>query len=349
MQKSEAIFNIDGIFNVKINDQKKSEKNISLIKNDLIKVLSIESQAINNLINNFPDIAITLVEKVLKTKGRVIFSGMGKSGLIAKKLAATFSSTGTPSFFLHPAEALHGDLGMVKSEDLFIAISKSGTGLELSQIIPLLKSYGNYTCLLCCSNGTLSEQVNLTVQLPFTKEACQMNLAPTTSSTLCMAFGDAIGVVTSKLKQFNKTDFAKFHPAGALGKKLFLKVNSLMVKKNELPFLHENTNFADLLYLISNKRMGVGIVVDSNENLLGIITDGDLRRATQLGPKIFGKKAKDIMTQNPKTINQDILAFDALNIMEKFNITSLLIKNKSDQIIGLIHIHDLLKAGISNK
>lgn len=319
------------------------------IKKDLINVLSTESDAIINLISHLPQTAILLVEKILETKGRVIFSGMGKSGIIAKKLVATFSSTGTPSLFLHPAEAMHGDLGMIRPEDLFICISKSATGPELTQIIPILNSCGNYTCLISCANGPLTQQVNLAIELPFTKEACQMNLAPTTSSTLCMAFGDAISVVASKLKNFEKNDFAKFHPAGALGRRLLLKVNSLMVCQEELPFLNPKTNFADLLYIISNKKLGIGIVIDENKKLLGIITDGDLRRAIQLGPEIFNKTAKDIMTENPKIIDQNLLAFDALHIMEKFNITSLLIKNESDQIIGLIHIHDLLKSGISNK
>ncbi|MBD3273188.1 KpsF/GutQ family sugar-phosphate isomerase [Candidatus Dependentiae bacterium] len=317
----------------------------SKIKRDLIKVLSTESQAITNLINNFPESSITLIKKIIKTEGRVIFSGMGKSGLIAKKLVATFSSTGTPSLFLHPAEALHGDLGMIRSDDLFIAISKSGTGKELAQIIPILKSCGNYTTLICCSKGKLSDIVDLTLELPFTQEACQMNLAPTTSSTLCMAFGDAIGVVVSKLKNFDKNDFAKFHPAGALGKRLLLKVNSLMVCEPNLPFLNLNTSFVDLLYVISSNKLGVGIIVDDDKKLLGIITDGDLRRSAQKGPEIFNKKASDIMTKNPKSIKQDILAYDALNIMQSFNITSLVVKNSKEEVVGLIHIHDLLKAG----
>jgi arabinose-5-phosphate isomerase len=319
------------------------------IQSDLIKVLATEAEAIKNLVNNFPSSAVTLVEKILQTKGRVIFSGMGKSGLIAKKLVATFSSTGTPSLFLHPAEALHGDLGMIKPEDMFIAISKSGTGSEFSQIIPILNSCGNYTSLICCANGALSELVNLTVLLPFTQEACQMNLAPTTSSTLSMAFGDAVSVVASKLKKFNQNDFAKFHPAGALGKRLLLKVNSLMACKQELPFLDKDTSFADLLYLISSKKMGVGIVVDENKKLLGLVTDGDLRRATLRGPKVFEMTAKNIMTKNPKTIQQEILAFDALHVMEDFNITSLIVKDEFDSVVGLIHIHDLLKAGIAKK
>ena len=348
MQKLEEHTSVE-TFNVQVADSC-NIKSTSLtseksIKNDLIKVLSTEAQAILNLVNNFPKSAEALVEKILQTKGRVVFSGMGKSGLVAKKLVATFSSTGTPSLFLHPAEALHGDLGMIRPDDLFISISKSGTGYELSQIISILKSCGSYTSLICCKRGTLGKLVDLVVELPFTQEACQMNLAPTTSSTLFMAFGDAIGVVVSKLKKFNQNDFAKFHPAGALGKRLLLKVSRLMVGKYSLPFLNADTSFADLLYIISSKKLGLGIVVDENKKSIGIITDGDLRRATQLGSKVFDKKAIDIMTKNPKMINQDILAFDALHIMEDFNITSLLVKDDNNFVVGVLHIHSLLKAG----
>lgn len=320
-------------------------KHLSTVKDSLKSVLNAEAEAIFNLVNNLPDSSLSLVELILNTKGRVVFSGMGKSGLIAKKLVATFSSIGITSLFLHPAEALHGDLGMIRSDDLFIAISKSGTGLELAQISSILKSNGNLTSLICCANGALANLVDLTVTLPFTKEACQMNLAPTTSSTLCMAFGDALGVVVSKIKKFNKNDFAKFHPAGALGKRLLLKVSSLMLSQ-DLPLLSSDTTFSDILYSISSKKMGLGIVIDSSQKILGLITDGDLRRATQFGPEVFNKTAMDIMSLNPKTVTKNILAYDALCLMEDFNITSLIVVNELDQIIGLIHIHDLLKAGI---
>ncbi len=324
---------------------KSVSKSVNIIQ-ELISVLSKESEAINYLIKNFPDTAQTLVEKILQTKGRVVFCGLGKSGLVAKKLIATFSSIGTPSLFLHPSEGLHGDLGMIQPKDLFIAISKSGTGGELEQILPLLKSQGNFCCLICCaSGGILSKISDLTVFLPFRKEACELNLAPTSSTTLCMAFGDALAVVVSKIKGFSKNDFAKFHPAGALGKKLLLKVSSLMNKDDQLPLISPDTKFKDLLFTITSKKLGVGIVID-NKKLLGIITDGDLRRACELGPQIFQKIAKDIMTSNPKTINSDILAYDALQIMEEFNITSLVVM-QDEKVVGLMHIHDLVKAGIA--
>ncbi len=318
------------------------------IKQKIINVLSEEKNSIEYLIQNIPSNAIDLVEKILKTTGRVVFCGMGKSGLIAKKLVATFSSMGTSSFFLHPSEALHGDLGMVQPNDFFVAISKSGTGPELEQIIPILTSQGNETCIICCADGKLCRLVDLSVSLPFKKEACLLNLAPTSSSTLTMAFGDAIAIAVSKSKGFGKNDFAKFHPAGALGKKLILKVSSLMHSKKSLPLLNVNTKFKDLLFTITNKKLGVGIVIDENQKLLGIITDGDLRRACELGPKVFEKTAQDIMTSSAKTIFVDTLAYNALQIMENHNITSLVITENDYTISGLIHIHDLIKAGITS-
>lgn len=323
-------------------------KNFNSIKQDLTNVLNTEANAILNLANNLPINSIDLVNAILNTSGRVIFSGMGKSGIIAKKLVATFSSTGTPALFLDPAQAMHGDLGMLKPEDLFISLSKSGSGIELEQIISILKNNGNYTVLISCANGPLSALVNLNVCLPFTKEACHLNLAPTTSSTLTMAFGDAISVAVSKFKNFGKSDFARAHPAGALGKKLLLKVKNL-INNQDLPLLNLENSFQDILYLISSKKLGVGLVVDENKKLLGIITDGDLRRAVQSGPVVFNLLAQDIMTKNPKAINENILAYEALNIMEDFKITSLVTLDNNNLVTGVVHIHDILKQGISKE
>jgi arabinose-5-phosphate isomerase len=300
------------------------------------------------LANNLPINSVDLVNAILNTSGRVIFSGMGKSGLVAKKLVATFSSTGTPALYLDPAQAMHGDLGMLKPEDLFIALSKSGSGLELEQILSILKNNENYTVLISCAKGPLSGLVNLDICLPFTKEACHLNLAPTTSSTLTMAFGDAVSVAVSKLKNFGKSDFARAHPAGALGKRLLLKVKNLIINQ-DLPLLNLENSFQDILYLISSKKLGLGLVVDYNKKLLGIITDGDLRRSVQAGPTVFNLSAKDIMTKNPKIINQNILAYDALKIMENFKITSLVTVDDNNLVTGVIHIHDILKQGISRE
>ena len=309
-------------------------------------VLNQEALAIQNIAENIPDKSNTLIEYILNTSGHIVFSGMGKSGFVARKLAATFSSMGKPSLFLHPSEALHGDLGMLKPNDLFIALSKSGTGKEFEQILPILHANKNKTCLLCCRKGNISSLVDLTICLPFTKEACSLNLAPTTSSTIMMAFGDALAVTVSKISGFKENDFAKHHPAGALGKRLFLTVLSFMHASNKLPLILLNTSVQDSILIITRKKLGVGIVVDDNKKLLGIITDGDLRRAYEFGPKLFEKTAVDIMTINPKTITKEKLAYEALQVMEQFNITTLAVVNEQSMVIGLLHIHDLIKAGI---
>jgi len=317
------------------------------IKESLISVLRQEASSILDVANNFPDQGATLVESILQCQGHIVFSGMGKSGLIARKVVATFSSMGIPSLFLHPAEALHGDLGTIKPPDLFIAISKSSSGEELQQIKSFLSSQGNKTVLICCKKGTL-KNFDLVVTLPFKKEACELNLAPTSSSTLMLAFGDALSIVTSKKRGFTKNDFAKFHPSGMLGKNLLLKVKSLMHTDEALPLLSKSASFKDTLITITQKKLGAAIVINDNKKLLGIVTDGDLRRACNMGASVFEKKASDIMTLNPKTISPDFLAYNTLVKMEDSKITSLIVlENK--KIVGLIHIHDLLNAGIRRR
>jgi arabinose-5-phosphate isomerase len=316
------------------------------INKNITDVLNQEAFAIQKVAKNLPQESNLLIEYILNTSGHIVFSGMGKSGFVARKLAATFSSMGKAALFLHPSEALHGDLGMLKPNDLFIALSKSGTGKEFEQILPILRTNKNKTCLLCCNKGKLNSLVDLTICLPFTKEACSLNLAPTTSSTIMMAFGDAIAVTVSKISGFKENDFAKHHPAGALGKRLFLTVNSFMCTANKLPLINIDTSVQDAILTITKKKLGVGIVVDDNKKLIGIITDGDLRRAYKFGPKLFEKTAIDIMTINPKTITQKKLAYEALQIMEQFNITNLVVANEQSVVVGLVHIHDLIKAGI---
>jgi len=301
---------------------------------------------LQNVINQLPKTAIELVKIILHTSGKIVFSGIGKSGFIARKLAATFSSMGKASLFLHPTETLHGDLGMVQPGDLYIILSKSATGSEFEQIIPLLKNMGNITAIICCGKGTLFELVDLAVLLPFEKEACELNLAPTASSTLMLAFGDALAITVAMLSGFKKQDFARLHPAGALGRNLFLTVKSLMHPKDKLPLIDIHASFQEIILTINSKKLGVGIVTTPDKNkLIGIITDGDLRRACNIGPLVFQKEAADLMTLNPKTISSDLLAVNALEIMETHNITCLVIAEK-DTILGLIHIHDLVRAGI---
>lgn len=319
----------------------------AFVKKRLRDVLTKETNALNLVCNAIPANAHLLVNAMLATSGHVVFSGTGKSGIVAKKLVATCSSLGIPSFFLHPHEALHGDLGMITSNDLFIALSKSATGTELSIIVTALKLIGATTALISCCNGTLSRDVDIAITLPFTTEACELNLAPTSSSTITMAFGDALAVVVSSLKNFSRSDFARYHPAGALGKELSLQVGSLMYKAPSLPLIEPTALFANFIETISHHRMGIGLVIDHHKTLLGIITDGDLRRACLHGATVFTASAIDVMSKNPKTIGQDELATTALGIMETYNITTLVV-TQDKQPIGVLHIHEIIKAGIKN-
>jgi len=317
----------------------------SSVRNTLINVLKTESSNLDHLANNLPKKAEILVKKIIETKGKIIFSGLGKSGLVAHKLAATFSSTGTPALFVHPVEALHGDLGVIQQNDFLIILSKSAAGEEIEKIISFLANQGNESALLCCNSGPLVHKANLVIQLPITKEACYLNLAPTTSSTLMMAFGDALAITIAQQRGFTKQDFARLHPAGSLGKKLILLVADIMHRGQLLPLININTPFPEILVTITQKKMGVGIVTDDQQRLLGIITDGDLRRACKSGVEVFEQKAHNIMTPNPKNISSDMLAREALEYMEHFNITTLTVTHEK-KIIGLLHIHDLIKAGL---
>ena len=316
-----------------------------VIQQSLCSVLRAEAEALLSIINHFPAPALQLVEHILTINGKIIFSGIGKSGLVAQKLAATHSSLGIPSFSLHPSDALHGDLGAVQTGDIFIALSKSATGEEFNQILPILKSRGITTVLMCCKSGVLSEQVDLVITLPLEREACPLNLAPTSSSTAMMAFGDAIAIVASSIKGFGEKEFARNHPAGALGKRLLLTVESIMHKGAVLPLLLPEAPFKDVLVAITSKKRGLGIVADENQTLCGIITDGDLRRACELGPKVFDTCAIDIATMYPKVIAPHELAYTALRTMEQYNITSLVVV-EHNRVVGLVHIHDLVKAGL---
>lgn len=315
------------------------------IATELIAVIRKEQEALAHLIEQFPSSAVTLVENILKSSGRLVISGLGKSGLVARKLVATFSSIGTPSCFLHPSDALHGDLGMVQPQDFVLVLSKSGTGPEFEQLFPILRAQGNPTALICCNPGLLQQYADLTVLLPFEKEACELNLAPTSSTTVMLAFGDALAVVMSKIVGFSKHDFARFHPGGALGKNLLYTTEHFMIPEAQLPFLTVDSSFSEAIVTITQKKLGVGIIIGTGQQLLGIITDGDLRRACERGPHVFSTKAFDIMTTNPKTVQCDAPAYRALEIMEDFNITTLVVMHHR-RVVGVVHIHDLIKAGI---
>lgn len=313
----------------------------------LSKVLKAEAKTLIQLSEALPVESYHLVCRILATKGKIVFSGIGKSGLVGKKIVATFSSLGIPAFYLHPTEALHGDLGAVGPQDLFIAFSKSGTGAELESILLALRARSIDTVLIACSRGTLVDQVALAVILPFDQEACAFGLAPTSSSTMMMAFGDALAVAVSSMRNFTKQQFAQYHPAGALGKKLLLTVRAFMVSGHQVPLISPEALFQEVLVTITTKKCGVGVLVDQNNMLQGLVTDGDLRRACEQGPAVFSKKASEFATKMPKTIAPDELAYVALGIMEEFNITTLIVAEQG-LVVGLIHIHDLVKAGLSS-
>ncbi len=324
----------------------KDRHHAHIVSAGLASVIQAEAEALLLLSKNIPADANVLVQLILAVSGKVVFSGIGKSGLIAKKIVATFSSLGIPSFFLHPTEAVHGDLGAVQAGDIFIAISKSGTGWEFEYILPVLRSQGVHTTLMCCHRGNIAELVDLVMVLPFNQEACVLGLAPTSSSTLMLAFGDALAVVVSSQRHFSRQAFARNHPAGALGKKLLLTVRSFMLTGDHLPLLSSGTLFQEVLVHITAKKCGMGIVIDDNLQILGVVTDGDLRRACDEGPVVFQKNALEIATKKPKVISPGMLAYVALQMMEDFHITALVVV-EHERVVGLVHIHDLVKAGIT--
>jgi len=313
------------------------------------KVLRIEAEAIEALIDRISDSFEKAVEIILNSKGRVVVTGMGKSGLIGKKIAATLASTGTPAFFMHPAEAIHGDLGMVTSDDVVIAISNSGETEEVIRLIPFLKRFNVKLIALTGNNGsTLAQQADVSLDVSIREEACPLGIVPTASTTATLAMGDALAVALLKKRGFKEEDFAMYHPGGSLGKRLFIKVRDLMHTGDELPLVKPDTPMTEAIMEISSKRLGVTAVVDNNKRIMGIITDGDLRRGIQrYGKAFFDMKAEEVMTKNPKTISGDELAAKALALMEEKSITSLLVPDSLGRLEGIIHIHDILKKGIA--
>lgn len=320
-------------------------KDVAVESRDILqtgkKVLQEEIKALSELEKNLGSSFIEAVKIILNTKGKVIVTGIGKSGIVAKKIASTMSSTGTPSIFLHPAEAIHGDLGVVEKDDTVIAISNSGETPELVAIVPIIKRWGNKVILITNKqSSTLSSYADVVLNLWVEKEACPMNLAPTSSSTNALALGDAIAITLLILKNFTQEDFARFHPGGALGKKL-MKVSQVM--NTNLPIVQPETPLREAVIEISEKRYGATLIVDDGK-LVGIITDGDIRRAIRSGVSLDVSLAKDIMTKAPKYIHPEAYVLQALEVMERYNITVLPVV-KDGKPVGIIHIHDILKSG----
>jgi arabinose-5-phosphate isomerase len=285
------------------------------------------------------------ISQIKDCKGRVVISGIGKSALIAQKIVATLNSTGTPAIFMHAADAIHGDLGMVQQDDVVIIISKSGNSPEIKVLVPLIKNFGNTLIgMVGNTSSYLAVHSDIILNTTVDQEACPNNLAPTSSTTAQLVMGDALAVVLMELKGFGNDDFAKFHPGGTLGKKLYLRVSDLY-KGNEQPSVLGSQSVKEVIVEITAKRLGVTAVVDEQNNLIGIITDGDLRRMLEKNSAIDSVKAKDIMTANPKTIGPDALAVDALDQIRKFEITQLLVQ-KDGKYLGIVHLHDLLREGL---
>ncbi|WP_087937619.1 KpsF/GutQ family sugar-phosphate isomerase [Algoriphagus faecimaris] len=315
------------------------------IRNTALRVLQNEAEAILNLKDYLNGDFEACVQHILESKGRVVITGIGKSAIIANKIVATLNSTGTPALFMHAADAIHGDLGMIQSDDVVICISKSGNTPEIKVLVPLLKRLGSVlVALVSNTNSYLSEQADFTLNATIGEEACPNNLAPTTSTTVHLALGDALAVCLLEARGFTSEDFAKYHPGGSLGKQLYLKVSDVL-GNNIIPKVKEDANLAEVIVEISGKRLGATAVVDRGDNLKGIITDGDLRRMLQKSLDIQHLKASDIMTASPKTISKDEFAIRALNMMRNHNITQLVAMD-GDKIAGFVHIHELMKEGI---
>jgi arabinose-5-phosphate isomerase len=308
------------------------------------KTIDSESKSIAKLIDFLDDDFVAVAQLIYELKGRLVVTGIGKSAIIAQKIVATLNSTGTPSLFLHASEAIHGDLGMVQKDDAVICISKSGNSPEIKILIPLLKNFGNQLIAIT-GNPTsfLGKEAHFVLNTYVESESCPNNLAPTDSTTAQLVMGDALAVCLMEMRDFKPEDFAKYHPGGSLGKKLLLRVKD-MLDTSRKPFVQPNSSIKNVIVEISEKRLGVAAVIENNK-VVGIITDGDIRRMLNKTETITGLTAKDIMTVNPKVISSNDMVVDALNILEDFSITQLVVVD-NDEYKGVIHLHDILKEGI---
>lgn len=317
--------------------------------NSLAKeVLDIEAKSILRLKDNIGVEFDKAIDILYNCKGRVIVTGMGKSGLIGKKIAATMSSTGTPTYFLHPAESTHGDSGVITRNDVIIAISNSGETQELLNLLPLIKRFGCEMIGMTGNlNSTLAKTSEVVLDISVEREACPLGKAPTASTTATLAMGDALAVCLMEKKGFTKEDFLLYHPSGKLGKGLTYKVRDLMITGDKMPLVSEGESFSEVIKTISDYKLGMAMVLDSDKKLAGVLTDGDIRRTVIKYPDTSDVKVKDVMTSNPKKITSDAYAASALNLMEKYSITALAVVDENNIPVGVIHVHDLLRAGVA--
>ena len=314
---------------------------ISLAK----QTITQEAESVAGLVSFINNDFKKIIDLLAICKGRVVISGIGKSAIIAQKIVSTLNSTGTPSLFMHAADAIHGDMGMIQQDDVVMIISKSGDSPEIKVLVPIVKNFGNKIIAMVGQTGSyLAKHANLILNTTVSKEACPNNLAPTSSTTAQMVMGDTVAICLMHAKGFSADEFAKFHPGGTLGKKLYLKVSDLAIL-NEKPQVTEKSSLKDVIVEITKKRLGATVVLNKNKHIAGIITDGDLRRMLEKNVSLQDITAKDIMTINPKLISQTYLAVDALDLMRKNNISQLLVVDKK-KYAGIIHLHDLVREGI---
>lgn len=309
------------------------------------RVLEIEAKAVKSLTDRLDGNFSKAVDLMLSTTGKVVVSGMGKSGIIGQKIASTLASTGTSAFFLHPAEGVHGDLGMITKNDILLAISNSGETEEIIKIIPVIKRMGiKMISMTGKKDSTLSRLGDVSLDVGVKEEACPLGLSPTASTTACLAMGDALAVALIEMRGFKAEDFANLHPAGSLGRRL-MRVGELMHTGGAMPKVTVDTPMREAVLEMTAKRMGLTGVF-KGKKLLGVITDGDLRRALERWTELLEKTAGDVMTENPKLISSDVLAETALKMMEEHSITSLFVHDQKNEVCGVIHLHDLIKAGV---
>ncbi|MBN2009259.1 KpsF/GutQ family sugar-phosphate isomerase [candidate division KSB1 bacterium] len=310
------------------------------------RVIRKEADAVYGLLDKIDESFADAVNVIYKSTGRVVISGMGKSGIIGKKIAATLTSTGTAAFFLHPAESIHGDLGIVHKNDVVIIISKSGDTHEINTILPILKRLGvKIIAMTGNPRSRMAERSDIVLNVSVDEEACPNNLAPTSSTTAALAMGDALAVALLERRHFREKDFAKLHPGGNLGKKL-TPIDDVMFTGDRLPIVHETTTFENVILEMTSKRFGSTCVIDDSKTLVGLITDGDIRRLLEDKKDIWALKAVDIMNRNPRTMHEGDFAYNAYKLLTEFSIMQIVIVNATNSPIGIVHLHDLLEAGI---
>ncbi|MGN0013959.1 MAG: SIS domain-containing protein [Candidatus Gastranaerophilaceae bacterium] len=324
------------------------ELNLNSLEELAKSVLDIEADSILKLKNRINGNLKQAVDTIINSRGRVIVTGMGKSGHIGRKIAATLSSTGTPAYFLHPAESTHGDSGIITRQDVVIALSNSGETSELLNLLPLIKRFDvPLIAFVGNTESTLAKRADIVFNVSVEKEACPLGKAPTASTTAALAMGDAFAICLLKQRGFSAEDFLLFHPSGSLGKGILYTVGDLMIKDENIPLANENELFLDIIKIITDKKLGCVILTNNLGKMTGVLTDGDIRRILMKHMNLDKLITKDVMTRNPKTVSKEALAVKALALMEKYSITSVAVCNTNNEPVGIIHIHNLLKAGVA--